>query len=135
MRVRSMIVVGLSLLALPACTDRTRDTLTLGVAGPSRASTLAFQADETFGRALSRRDWRRLARAELKALDFVAGGQSAAWGQSNGRARGTVEVSQPFSIASRECRRFRHAMTVAGKSDSVTGVACRSGKGPWTLVS
>ena len=130
----AMLVVAAPLF-LSACTTLERGGTALGVTGPGKATSLAFRADPTFGETLSRRDWRRLARAELKALDFVRGGKSATWGQPTGRARGTVEVSQPFSIASRECRRFSHAITVKGKADSVTGVACRTEGGPWSLVS
>ena len=125
-------IAAAGLVVLSSCTTLSSGGLS---AGPGRATSLAAAADPDFGAQLSRRDWRRLARAELRALDFVRGGQSASWGQPAGRARGTVKVSQPFSIASRECRRFTHDLTVRGQAESVTGVACRSEKGPWSLVS
>ena len=120
---------------MSGCTALTRENVTLGVTGPSKTSSLAFAASSDFGIGLTRREWGRLARAELKALDFVAGGKAQSWGQPSGRARGAVTVSQPFSIASRECRRFGHVVFVKGVRDTVTGVACRTGQGPWTLVS
>lgn len=134
MRFRGLLAIILAVM-VSGCTTLTRGGTALGVAGPGKATSLAFKADPSFGSALSRRDWRRLARAELKALDFVRGGRSASWGQPSGRARGRVQVSQPFSIASRECRRFSHAINVRGEAESVTGVACRTQGGPWALVS
>lgn len=129
-------IVVLAALAVPsACSSLTRDALNATSVSSAKPTTLAFAADPAFGAGLSRREWRRLARAELRALDFVQGGKAQSWGQPNARARGRVEVSQPFSIASRECRRFRHVVTLRAREQAVTGVACRTDKGPWSLVS
>ena len=135
MGLRAATATTLAALLLSGCTTLSQGGTVLGVAAPGKTTSLAFRADPAFGTELSRRDWRRLARAELRALDFVPGGKSASWGQPSGRARGSVEVSQPFSIASRECRRFRHAVVIRGRKQGLTGVACRTDQGPWSLVS
>ena len=128
------LAVPLVAALLSSCATLDRE-LALGVADTARDETLAFRADPTFAAGMSGREWRRLARAEARALDFVSGGNSLPWGQPNARARGTVEVSQPFAVGARECRRFRHAVTVRGRRDTVTGVACREGQEPWSYVS
>lgn len=120
-------------LGLVGCDVLQRESLSTEVTGRSRTATLAYRANPSFGEFMSPAAWRKLGRAELRALDFTSGGEALEW--STRTAKGRVKVSQPFAISRNECRRFEHSVEGRGKRERVSGVACKSGGGRWSLVS
>ena len=128
-------VAILTTTLLTSCAALQREALSPGLVTGGKEATLAYQADASFGARMNEREWRNLRRAELRALDFVVGGESLEWASRSGGTRGRVGVSQPFTVASRECRRFEHSVSRSGRTERVSGVACRQGSGGWALVS
>ena len=130
---RRLAPIVFACLALAACDPLMRESLSTDVTLRGRTSTLAYKADPSFAKFMSGSAWRRLGRAEIRALDFVSGGQSLEWSARG--AKGRVKVGQPFAIARSECRRFEHKVEGGGRRDAVSGVACRSEGGRWAYIS
>lgn len=123
----------LGLVALAGCEATLNESLSPGVVGRGKTSTLAYKANPSFAEFMSGSAWRRLGRTELRALDFASGGEALTWTARG--AKGRVKVSQPFAIARSECRRFEHVVEGEGRRDTVAGVACKSEGGRWAYVS
>ncbi len=70
--------------------------------------------------------------AERQALST---NQPAAWSDPQAGARGRVRPLRSFTdAAGRECREYTHTVTIQGRQESGTGIACRQSDGSWTLV-
>ena len=124
-------------LILTGCTTGLSRQSGLDAAAGGRTGSgeaLAFQADQSFGRSLSRREKGELSAAELKALQFGQPGLPVKWGELLNGVSGSVVVTQPFRVGQSSCRGFSHHLVKDAKTQQAKGTACRRDGGPWKLV-
>ncbi|MEL6752055.1 MAG: hypothetical protein AAFO70_08255, partial [Pseudomonadota bacterium] len=95
---------------------------------------LAFEANSGLSAKLSSEGQQQLALSERRALDTSGSADVVVWNVASDES-GTVTVSQPFQVGTRECRRLTHAIVRSGQNLSVVATACRSGGGSWSYLS
>ena len=113
-----------------AMSKRSDQTLALVPAGEA----LAFQADDDFGKDLSKKQRGALSAAESQALEIGQPGKSVLWGEKSDAVSGSVVVTQPFRVGQSNCRRFTHRLIMKSESEQADGTACRREGGSWRLV-
>jgi surface antigen len=111
---------------------------TVGTLGPeaAAASVAGTMAGGNFGKRLGSQfdDSARgaAASAERRAL---ADNTPAEWRDPQSGVSGRVRPLRSFiDAAGRECREYRQTVTIAGRSQSGTGIACLHSGGDWSLV-
>ena len=87
------------------------------------------------GRALDDVD-RLRAREALTRAHSVPIGETVRWNNPDSGHFGTVTpVRDGTSTAGRYCREYRQSITVDGRREVATGIACRRSDGTWQIVS
>ena len=71
--------------------------------------------------------------AQFNALQFGRPGAPRNW-QGDAGASGQVTVGPYVRVNSIDCRDFTHVVTLAGKSFSRKGTACREADGHWSVT-
>jgi surface antigen len=102
-------------------------------AGDSLAGTMAGgYLGARLGPAFDDTARRRAAEAERRAL---ANDAPESWSDPDARASGEVRPLRDFTdAAGRLCREYQHRISIAGKRDVGSGIACRGSDGSWALV-
>jgi surface antigen len=72
--------------------------------------------------------------AQFNALQFGRPGAPRNWQGDNG-ASGQVTVGPYVRVNNIDCRDFTHVVTLAGKSYSKKGTACREADGHWSVAA
>lgn len=74
------------------------------------------------------------ARAQNKALKGPVG-QQITWQSSTGTANGSVQVTRQgtHNRTGQVCKAFSHDITVNGKVEQLTGIACQQPNGSWKV--
>jgi surface antigen len=84
------------------------------------------------GESLDQADQVQAATAERQAL---GSNSPTSWTDPDTGASGEVTPMRSFEdSAGRECREYAHVITVQGRRQSGTGIACRQPSGNWSLV-
>ncbi len=86
------------------------------------------------GKALTCEDQQQVSQTTQNTLETQQTGTSVAWNNPDSGNSGTVTPTRTFQAADgRHCREFRQNVTVAGKTESGTGMACRRDDGTWEI--
>jgi surface antigen len=108
-------------------------TVGVGVAAASFAGTLAGGRFGTrLGSQFDETARQTAASAERRAL---ADNAPTDWRDTQSGVSGRVEPLRSFTdAAGRQCREYSQAVTIAGRTQRGTGIACRQSSGDWSLV-
>jgi surface antigen len=87
----------------------------------------------TIGKKIEREDREKAAAAERQALSR---NEPVAWTGTKGGTRGKVAPTSSYVDAGgRLCREFSETVTIDGREEAATGLACQQPDGEWRLVS
>jgi len=88
------------------------------------------------GASLDRADMTYFDRTSQRALETGQPGQALPWNNPQSGNSGVVIPQKPYQNASGQyCREFQNKITVAGRTESAYGTACRQQDGSWQIVS
>ena len=77
-----------------------------------------------------------MANTTQKSLESNQSGQTSTWKNPDSGASGTVTPTRTYqSTAGQPCREYQQTVTIGGKTETVTGQACRQADGTWKVVS
>ncbi len=86
------------------------------------------------GKALTCQDQQQVAQTTQSTLESEPSGTSVAWNNPDSGNSGTVTPTRTFQTTDgRYCREFQQNVTVAGKTESGHGTACRRDDGSWEI--
>lgn len=95
----------------------------------------AFIGSEV-GKSLDNADKAYLERTSQSALEANPVGQVSTWKNPDSGHSGTVTPTRTYQAASGEnCREYQQTVTIAGKTESVYGTACRQSDGTWKITN
>jgi surface antigen len=95
----------------------------------------AFAGSEV-GKSLDRADQVAMQQTSQGALETHRTGQTANWQNPDSGHSGTVTPTRTYQTASGEnCREFQQTVTIAGKTETAYGRACRQPDGTWKIVN
>jgi surface antigen len=84
------------------------------------------------GQALDENDRRKMAAATQQSLEQNQIGQSTSWQNPDSGHSGTVQPTRTYAdVRSNPCRDYQHTVMIAGKTEILTGSACRQADGTW----
>lgn len=88
------------------------------------------------GRSLDDNDKMRAAKTQQVALESNRSGQASNWVNPDSGHSGRVVPQQAYTRASGEtCRNYEHTVTIEGRSEVITGTACRQPDGTWRAIN
>jgi len=151
-KVRRMLIVGASVLALSlgACAERPKTTAgaALGGAGGGLAAAafgaspagiaagvlLGALAGGALGNMLDNADREYAAQAQQNAMESAKTGQTVAWANPDSGHSGTYTPQPAYqNTQGQYCREFQQTVTVDGQTQTAYGVACRQPDGTWKI--
>ena len=151
-RMRKLIIVGVSVLALSlsACAGREKTTIGAaagaagggllaaalggGATGIAAGVLLGGLAGGAAGNLLDNADREAAYRAQQNALETQRSGQATTWRNPDSGNSGTFTPQAAFQDSSGQyCREFQQTITVDGKTQTAYGLACRQPDGTWKL--
>lgn len=105
----------------------------IAIGAASRTGSLV---GKDFGSQLDKTSKQAAARAQNKALKGPVGNQIT-WQGNTGKASGTVSVTQQgtHNSTGQACKAFTHDITIDGKVEYLTGIACQQPDGTWKVQS
>lgn len=87
------------------------------------------------GRSMDDVDRMRAAQAQQQAVQAPMG-ETISWNNPNTNNQGSyTPVRDGYTQSGRYCREFRETITVDGRTETGTGVACRRADGTWEIMS
>ena len=87
------------------------------------------------GKSLDRADKTYAERSAQQALEYNARGQTAAWRNPDTGHWGSTTPLRTYRTAGGEdCRVYETAVTIDGRTENVTGRACRQVDGSWRVI-
>jgi len=88
------------------------------------------------GNMLDERDRRMAAETTHRALETASTGATVPWQNPDTGHSGAVTPTRTYQTASGTfCREYQQSVTIDGKSEQVTGTACRQPDGSWRAAS
>ena len=88
------------------------------------------------GRQLDERDQELAYNTTNDALERYPSGSSAEWRNPDSGNYGTVVPDRPYTDPQGQvCREYTQTITVDGRGETATGVACRQPDGTWRIVN
>ena len=104
------------------------------LAATAIGALLGAYAGSEAGKSLDRADRLYAARSQQVALETNSIGQSTAWSNPDSGNTGSATPTRTWrSETGRYCREYRQTVTVAGRTESAYGTACRQPDGTWQL--
>ncbi len=95
----------------------------------------AFIGSE-IGKSLDNADKAALERTSQGALEANRIGQTSTWQNPDSGHSGSVTPTRTYQTASGEnCREYQQTVTIAGKTETVFGTACRQSDGTWKITN
>lgn len=95
----------------------------------------AFLGSEV-GKSLDRADRLYMQRTSQGALEKNKSGQASRWRNPDSGNSGTVQPTRTYrTAAGKYCREYQQTVTIAGKTESAFGTACRQPDGSWKVVN
>ena len=92
-------------------------------------------AGSQVGKSLDHADRLAMANAQQQALETGKSGANTTWRNPDSGNSGAITPQPAYQEASgRHCREFQQAITVAGKTESAYGTACRQPDGTWRII-
>lgn len=153
---RSLISTLFAVLLLAACSSDTIYRDLGSIAGAAAGTAAGAQVGSGLGRQiaigaasrtgslvgkdigsqLDKASKQAAARAQNKALKGPVGNQIT-WQSSTGTANGAVQVTQQgtHNTTGQTCKAFTHDITIDGKVENLTGIACQQPDGSWKVQS
>lgn len=158
MKIKRVMAVFLLAGALAACADaQNRPNQTVGTllggglgallgsqvgGGKGQLAAVALGAlggamlGSSVGSKLDEVDRIKAAETQTQALEQNRSGVASAWVNPDNGHRGSIKPTDSFKTASGEnCRNYEHTVTIDGRSEVVTGSACRQPDGTWRSVN
>ncbi len=152
-RVRKLLIVGVSALALSTAACAGKEKTTIGAVGGGTAggliaaaaggspawiaagTILGILAGGAIGNALDNADREAAYRAQQDAMERQQSGQTTTWSNPDSGHSGTFTPQPAYQDSStgQYCREFQQTITVDGKTESAYGTACRQDDGSWKI--
>ncbi|WP_416898049.1 MAG: RT0821/Lpp0805 family surface protein [Minwuia sp.] len=103
----------------------------IAVGAASRTGSLV---GKDIGSQLDKASKQAAARAQNKALNSPTG-QQITWNSPSGQASGAVQTTKQgtHNQTGRTCKAFQHDITINGKVETLTGIACQQPDGTWKV--
>lgn len=87
------------------------------------------------GKSLDRADRAAIEQTSQRALESNRTGEASTWTNPDSGHSGTVQPTRTFQTAEGQyCREYQQTVTIAGKTESAYGTACRQPDGAWKIV-
>ena len=90
----------------------------------------AFLGSE-IGKTMDEVDRQKAAMAQRSTLEHNKTGVSSSWKNPDNGNQGTITPTRTFSQNGQYCREYEHQVTIDGRSEILTGTACRHKDGTW----
>jgi surface antigen len=95
----------------------------------------AFIGSEV-GKSLDRADLAYMERTNQRALETTRSGTTSTWRNPDSGNQGTITPQPAVQTSSGDyCREYTQTITVAGKTETAVGTACRNPDGTWRIVN
>jgi surface antigen len=90
----------------------------------------------SIGRSLDDVDRMKAQQTTQTALERVPDGRASTWSNPNTGHSGSVTPTYTYKDAGgRDCREFRQAVTIEGRTEEAVGTACRQPDGTWRIIN
>lgn len=87
------------------------------------------------GRVMDENDQLRAAHTTNEALENGVSGQDYGWCNPDSGACGEVTPGRAYRQSGEICRDYTHTVRIDGRSETMTGTACRQPDGSWRAIS
>ena len=151
-KITTMVVVGLSVVALAGCTEREKGTLlgaTVGgimgsVVGKGQGHALAVGLGAMSGMMFGQHIGDQLDKAQAmkveeqlsSSLEYNYDGQPSWWEDPNTTVGASAVPLSTFQTAQGQyCREFQQEIVIDGIAERAYGTACRQPDGSWEIIS
>ncbi len=104
----------------------------IAIGAATRAGSLV---GKDIGSQMDKAALQRAQRAQNRALNAPVG-QQITWNSPSSKASGRVQSTQQgtHNQTGQTCRAFTHDITIDGKDEQLTGIACQEPDGSWKVV-
>ena len=92
----------------------------------------AFMGNE-IGAALDQHDILMAQKSQYQALEYNKLNVSSTWNNPDTGNSGKIYPTRTFNRGEQPCREFTQEITIAGKTETAFGLACRMADGSWQL--
>ena len=92
----------------------------------------AFMGNE-IGSALDQQDLLMAQKTQYQALEYNKANVRSAWSNPDTGNSGKIYPTRTFNRGEQPCREFTQEITIAGKTETAFGSACRMADGSWQL--
>ena len=90
----------------------------------------AFLGSE-IGKSMDQVDRQKAANTQQTALENNRSGVSSSWSNPDNGHNGSVTPTRTYRENGQDCREYEHRVTIGGRSEVITGTACRQENGTW----